>query len=417
MGLKDLFSIKKEGISTTPPQDEYSSKSKTEHPINFEQWGRDQATDLGGTPSVIQPALDSAYLHAKKKIMEDELQQQQRKAEVESYIVTLQKEKVDLEKKKINKKTELDHEERKIEEAREEITAIRNDPSRILKQPGSPIASFIIGLLIILFLTIYLFVFYSSAAFSAFFKVFDPGSIGIATAIFDAQALQKAFQEGFTEMILIITIPAVFLGLGYLIHRFSTAHNSTKLISFSKITALMLVTFAFDTILAYEITEKIYEVGRTNSFNDMPEFTLTMAFSDMRFWMIIFSGFVVYIIWGLVFNFVMEEYYKFDRVKVAIEELEKKIRDYKCTCKSIKKELDVMDTNITKIEGDIVKNKNKLTGTIVFHSDVALEINNFVRGWLAYMSFNKFSEKDKKEVVNIRDKYLLAIKNQFETIS
>ena len=41
--------------------------------------------------------------------------------------------------------------------------------------------------------------------------------------------------------------------------------------------------------------------------------------------MIIFSGFVVYIIWGFVFNFVMSEYYNLDKVRVAIEELEKKI--------------------------------------------------------------------------------------------
>lgn len=411
MGLKDLFSLKKDNVENVSSNDNERVSA-----ITFEQWGREQAEAMGGSPEVIHPALHAVYLRVKQKVMEDDILQQQRKAEVQSKIDVLLAENENLQQKKKNKDDELQHEERKIEDAKSEITAIKQDPSRVTKQQGSPRVSFIIGLVILCFLTVYLFVFYSSAAYSAFFKEFDPGSIGIATAIFDAQALNKAAHDGLMEIILIITIPAVFLGLGYLIHRFSNDTGSSKIAGYGKIGALMLVTFAFDTILAYEITEKIYEVIRANSFDSMPAFTLSMAFGDMRFWMIIFSGFVVYIIWGLVFNFVMQEYYKLDRVKVAIEELEKKIKDYKTTCKEIKQSIANIDTEISKNNGEIKKSQNALASSIVLHSDVRLEINNFVNGWIAYMAFKGFSDMDKRDVVSKKDAFLASISNQFETL-
>ena len=67
---------------------------------------------------------------------------------------------------------------------------------------------------------------------------------------------------------------------------------------------LFVVTFLFDAILAYLIDEKIYNLNKR--FED-PEFSLGYAIQDPSFWVIIFAGFVSYIIWGLVFDFVMKE--------------------------------------------------------------------------------------------------------------
>jgi peptidoglycan hydrolase CwlO-like protein len=413
MTIKDLFTIKQQNpiIANCPQTENVQTDS-----IDFTELGRQQAEAVGGHSNVFHPALLAAHYRIEQQVKQNEILQIQRKADIQSQIESLKTENDNLSNKKSQRNDELKHEERKIDEAKDEISAIRNNPSRILNESGSPVASFVIGLFIIVFLTIYLFVFYSSAAYSAFFKEFNPESIGIATAIFDSQALAKAIRDGFTEMILIITIPAVFLGLGYLIHRFSNDPKASKLSIFGKISALMLVTFAFDSILAYEITEKIYEVGRNNSFTEMPSFTFSMAFTDMRFWLIIFSGFVVYIIWGLVFNFVMKEYYKLDRVKVAIEELEKKIKEYKLTCKEIKRKIGDLDTMIYKNNGEIKKLEQRLSGTIVLRTDIELEINNFVNGWLAYMEFKHISENEKSEVVKIKTDYFNTISNQFKPL-
>lgn len=407
-----IFSSKKEKAGLPPILE---SQQTTDIVQAFNNFGKQRAEEMGGSPQIIHPMLHEVYMRIKQQVEKDEQKQTERKAELQSKIDLQQSELDNHEQKKFDKKKELDFEEHKIEEKKSEIAAIRQDPSRILKEKGSPIASFVIGLIIILFLTVYLFVFYSSAAYSAFFKEFTNGKMGIAAAIFDAQAIGKAMGDGIMEVILICTIPAVFLGLGYLIHRFSNDSSSKPVANFAKIGALIVVTFLFDTILAYEIVEKIYELQRAGSFTDMPPYNLSMAFVDVRFWTIIFSGFVVYIIWGLVFNFVMKEYYKLDRVKTTIDELEKKIADYKVRCKELKTDIAKEEESITTINGKIKELKNTMASTVVLKSDVRLGINEAVNGWIAYMTFHNFSDADKKLVIETKDAFLASIASQFET--
>lgn len=411
MVLKDLFRTNEPSQTISEPP------APVDENIDYNEYGKRQAEFLGGTPDVIYPSLHSVYLNVKRQIAKDEIEQTKRRSEIQSKIDILEGEIEKLKKRRTNKENELRCEEKLISELKELIVSIRKDPSKETGEKGFPKASFIIGLVIIVFLTIYLFVFYSSAAYSAFFKQFDPGHLGIATAIFDAQALSKAVRDGFTEMILIVTIPAVFLGLGYLIHRYSTDKTTKPITKVLKIGVLMLVTFAFDTILSYEICEKINSIVQQTSFNDMPDYKLSTAFTDVRFWMIIFSGFVVYVIWGFVFNFVMKEYYNLDKVRVTIDKYENMILDHNTTCKKLKEEIEKIDGEITKNESLKKTYENDQQSTIVLVSDVQLEINNFVSGWLSYMAYKIFSDEDKRKVINIKDAFLRTIINQHDTVN
>lgn len=410
MNLKSLFTTKNNKIESVNETD------LSMYLFDFKEYGKKQAQDLGGHPDVIHPALHATYLRVKQIIVNDKNKQQENQNKIQGEIDKLKSKNNELDNKKETKHKDLLFEEGKIEDAKSEISAINKDPSRILNEKGSPIASFIIGLIIILFLTIYLFVFYSSAAYSAFFKEFSPNALGIATAIFDPQALGKAYQDGVTEAILILTIPAVFLGLGYLIHRIKNDTNTKPIFNYLKMGALIVVTFAFDSILAYKITEEIYEIRRAGSFDPLPEFNVSLALYDIKFWTIIFSGFVVYLIWGLVFNFVMQEYYKLDRVKVAKDDLERKIKDYKTTCKSLKSDIEMIDSDISHNDGEIKRLESLKANGIISKADVQLEVNNFVTGWLSYMEYKNFPDSEKQQVIKIKDAFLAGISNQFVTI-
>lgn len=411
MVLKDLFRTNDHSQTVSEPP------SPVDENIDYKEYGKRQAESLGGTPDVIYPSLHSVYLNVRRQIAKDEIEQKRRRSEIQSKMDILEGEVEKLKKRRDSKENELRCEEKLISELKDLIASILKDPSKETGEKGSPKASFIIGLVIIAFLTIYLFVFYSSAAYSAFFKQFDPSQLGIATAIFDAQALGKAMRDGFTEMILIVTIPAVFLGLGYLIHRYSTDKTTKSITKVFKIGALMLVTFAFDTILAYEISEKIYSIVQQTSFENMPDYELSKAFTDIRFWMIIFSGFVVYVIWGFVFNFVMKEYYNLDKVRITIDKYENMIQEHNTTCKKLKEEIENIDGEITKNESLIKTHKNAQQSIIVLVSDVRLEIYNFVSGWLSYMAYRNFSEEDKRKVIKIKDDFLRIITNQHDKVN
>ena len=381
----------------------------------FFDFGKQRAEEMGGSPQIVLPMLHELFMLIKRQVEHDEQTQAERRAELQSKIDLQQAELDGYNQELSNLKKELEFEESKIERNKAEVVAIRQDPSRVLKEKGSPVASFIIGLVIILFLTVYLFVFYSSASYSAFFKDFNPGKIGVANAIFDAQAIGGAAREGAMAAVLICTIPAVFLGLGYLIHRFSNDSSSKPIANYAKIGALILVTFAFDSILAYDILEKIYDVQSQNSFTKMPPYSPSLAFRDIRFWTIIFSGFVVYIIWGFVFNFVMQEYYKLDRVSTAIGELENKIAEYKQRCKTIKQDIAQKEQQINATSARVKELNNTMVSTVVLKSDIRLGINEAVNGWIAYMNFHNFPDDDKREVIKTKDAFLSGISDQFET--
>ncbi len=326
---------------------------------------------------------------------------------IEQHRVKVQQEIEDLKGRKNQKNNDLEakekalvFEEKKIEDYKRKIADIRENPSQVLGGESPSKANFFIGLFIILMLTGYLFVFYSSASYSAFFKTFtiDDGAV---EAIFDAQALQKAWNQSWTELLLICLIPAVFLGLGYLIHRFSDNNKKEngnavkKTWSILKIVFLLIVTFLFDAILAYSIDEKIYDLNRI--ITD-PPFSVSIAASDVRFWLIIFSGFVVYVIWGLVFNFVMDAYYKLDRVGVSIRNYEDRIVASKKQCNTINNEIQALNNEIARLDAEISQKNVELDQNVIIVNEIHLAINDFVTGWLSYMTKLNYSESKISEV-------------------
>lgn len=349
--------------------------------LTYKQWGFQKAGELGGTLAGLHASLHIVYLDIKKKIIEDEIKQNELKQSHRIRIEHLKGENDKLNGIIQNENEKLNHEELKIEHLKEELANIKKHPETVTADPAVK-ASLIIGIVILLFLTIYLFIFYSSATYSAFFKDFTLNNIGVASSIFDPNAIGKAINDGFAELALILTIPFVFLGLGYLINKFQEQKGFGKIV---KVGSLILITFLFDTILAYGITEKIYNITKENSFDEIPAYSLKMAAFDVHFWTIIFAGFIVYIIWGFVFDFVMDSYAKIDKVKVEIDQLKLKIADSKIECKNIKQNIQTHNGNVLTNTAEIEKEKRIIDGVIVPITDVKLEIMNFQTGWLNFL--------------------------------
>lgn len=372
--------------------------------VNWKQEGWNSARNQNGGQTALKVCISRIYHNHKKALTEDRREQEIAKA---PYRVKLQEyiqqnefysSKIDT----LNTKS--------IPEARDKVSELKGDIRDIKKNPEEHIgtksekAGFVIGLVILTFLTLYLFVFYSSASYSAFFKEFTLNELGVADSIFDPQAITKALDDGTTELILILTIPFVFLGLGYLIHKFQEQKNNKKYV---QISLLIAVTFVFDAILAYEITAKIYDLNAANSFETMPKYDLQLAFQSVNFWLIIFAGFVVYLIWGFVFDFVMDTHYKMDKITVAINNKKEEIA-------SKNEAINQMKDEISKLE--FLKSKNnteiKQLNTIINHSNIIkpkqLEnsIHQFLDGWLEWLTSDRRSEKDKQSAHNMVDEFI-----------
>jgi hypothetical protein len=372
----------------------------------YQQWGHTQAGKVDASPNALPPCLQATYFNIRQKIAADEALQEERKIPIRKKMAEIEAKNADVDSQIKTAKGRLEVKENEIEKLSAEIANIKENPEQITGDSFAK-ASFWIGTIIIFLLTVYLFIFYSSAGYSAFFKNFKiEDAKNIVNSIFDAQAIVKAFSDGFTELILILTIPAVFLGLGFLIHKFSEQKNVSK---YFKIAGLVITTFIFDFIIAYEIVEKIYNIEREGLFQVMPDMTIKMAIKQINFWLIIFAGFVVYLIWGFVFDFVMVEYQKLDKVNHAIKNKEKKINEYSADCSNLKDKIQQLETQKNINIGEIEKLKIELGGIFVFIQEIKQDLGNFFTGWLSYMKNSGKDQMQIDECTNIFDKFLISI--------
>jgi len=394
------------------PQIESSSNSLLQNDnLTVERFGFNSARENNGSNIGLSICLNRIYLDHKKRVTEDDLQQAELKKPYKLKLHDLIVENEGFEKRieKI-KKEEIVFVNNKIDQLKNKISEIKAKPEELTGDKSGK-ASFYIGLIILSFLTIYLFIFYSSASYSSFFKEFQISELGIANSIFDPQALSKALNEGFTELVLILTIPAVFLGLGYLIHKFQEIKGIKK---YFYITFLVGVTFIFDSIIAYEICEKIYNIKRTNSFTEIPEYSLSYAFKSINFWLIIFAGFVVYLIWGLVFDFTIESHEKLDKVRIAISNLNDEIQSQEKIIDKLNLDINQLEEKENKNKAEIKKLTELIEHTTIIPKEFEQYLFHFMQGWLHWMSANLKNQTQQLECENTLKSFMNNNIKQFE---
>ncbi|SEO16310.1 hypothetical protein SAMN05216436_1408 [bacterium A37T11] len=373
MEIKKLFATRKpEQADFVVSQDEEQDEQKVR--VTYYQSGYGAALKAMGNPLNFKACLENVYASFEQQCRDQEIQQQKLK---QPYI-----------EEKNRKQSELKITEAAIsifDEKRQQVTEKMNiakhDLENVKHQPEKygldstkkPQAQFYIGLLLLVPISIYLFVFYISATYSAFFKDFSNDSI--SAAIFDAQAFNKAIQAGWLEGILVLTIPSVFLGLGYIIHMVQKGKGIKNVL---RLIALFMVTFLFDGLLAYQIEKKIYEFNKTL---DSSPYNLKIALGEAEFWMIIFAGFVVYIIWGLVFDITMKEHENLDKIKGFIKTKLTELQQLEVDKNEMTDEINNLRKKSVEITGKISELQTIIDGFIVNLKQYLLYHNQYKEGW------------------------------------
>jgi hypothetical protein len=308
--IQQLFSLKK---AEEPKVDlfENQEEDREQIRITYYQSGWAASVKATGKPIVLRACLQNLFSSFEDQCRKQKLEQERLK---QPYKEEQEKERTELKKCEIAigvyEKKEQDIESL-IQEKNQHIVDVKHNPGKYIDEGKGMKAQFYVGLFMILPITLYLLVFYISASYSAFFKDFSDDSL--SAAIFDANSFTNSFKASWLEGLLVVTIPFVFMGLGYVIHM--TQKNKKGFKNGLRIAALYLLTFSFDALLAYQIEKKIYDFNKTlNS----PPYNLRIALGEAEFWMIIFAGFVVYVIWGLVFDYVMKEYENMDKIRMFI---------------------------------------------------------------------------------------------------
>ena len=422
--IRNLFKVKSTQVEKIEPihNGKFIEPTVDERKQTYHDAGFNDSSKNNGNPRSLEICLNA--IHA--KFQNEESQNKHKQEDLKKPFFKEQGEK-ETELKGLN--VTLENRERQIIEEQEKIkgvkTKIEDLELKISKLPENPgyfgvdankgaSVKFWIGIMLLVPITLYLFTFYISTSYSAFFKTFDPDATVIGS-ILDANAFEKAWEDGAIEGLFVTLIPFVFLGLGYLIHMFS---ENKKMVNYFKVGLLIVVTFIFDAILAYQIEYKLYEINKTF---DSPPFDLSIALSTVEFWGIIFAGFLVYIIWGLVFDFIMKEHKERDKIKNAqdqtrrdIKIIEKRIDEHNKVIEVLRNEISSLKELIEKVKGRIRELQNIIDGIIIPSKEYVLYASEYLQGWTTLINSKiVLPENEKTPLVNsckdIYDSHLTAV--------
>lgn len=394
-GIKNLFG----GHNTPHPATHQGTVGGvTKKPDEtYAQWGTKYAGHVGGDNKALQPALDLVLLTEKQRQTKDEHLQAALKAKYQEDIETNENKIKAEEQTKAGYLGEKQKLQDKIEKLNTEIEKIKEGKGN--KHLAK--VKFYLFAIITLGLGIYLYLFYGSAAYSAFFG--DSESIqSVSEALFNSLAFKLAWAHGALNFFLILLFPTIFVALGVMLHNFSQEEGYFK---YLKILALLFVAFIFDSLLAYKISEMFYIPTM-----EAPKYTLSMAFESGDFWFVIFCGFVSYIIWGLVYGQMMACYEEMTEGRITINRLNRQIEN-------LNKQIAEIDSKIQNSEEIIRDFKNKIEQlrrdlnqmTIIHFGDVKKSLNEFITGWWGYLKLVGKEGAEKEEATNIFNNFMASI--------
>lgn len=390
--IKDIFKLK--SITQIKEEDRSHEEEREQIRITYWQSGYGASSKASGDPLTFRTGLHNLYNSFEDQCRKQSNEQLKLK---QPFVEQQEKKRTELKKREtiINiseeQKIEIENE---IKEKKFEIINVKQNPEEYgIDADKKPKAQFYIGLVLLLPITIYLFVFYISASYSAFFKNFESDSL--TAAIFDANAFSKAVSDGWLEGIFVGTIPFVFMGLGYLVHMFQKSKEKGSII---KLGALFILTFLFDVILAYLIEKKIFDYDKELGDKFSPE----IAIQSVNFWGIIFAGFVVYIIWGLVFDFVMKEHENVDKIKGFIRNKKEELNDLLQAKNTLVDKINEIKQEITGIKGEISELQSKIDGFIFPIKEYLHYHYQYKEGW--YQAINAELALPNKEKTELRNR-------------
>lgn len=357
--------------------------------VSLTQYGFQSATNSQSNPESIDGYLNKVYDKFLEDQKLDEIGVKSRISRLRDEIILEKSKKNDFQAEiNIGKANKVDK-ENEIQELELERVDIRNGEGEM----GDD-TSFIIGAFITILLTLYLFVFYSSSGYSSFYGI-KQGSLGFI----NANVFLEALNRGGGVFALIILFPVIFLGLGFLIH--NALEVNKKLVkegksqSFILISLLLFITFIADAFIGYKISQGVhnneFDAGRTNEL-----WNFNMIFSDINFYLVLILGFVVYVIWGFLLNYVLSHSYlktENEKTKIMLENISNRIQEKR-------NELNVIFSKIAKTESDIlscdakIEDKEKLinsyqTGDYPINiSTLKAAIGEFMGGWQYFTNGN-----------------------------
>ena len=394
--VKNLFQPKKATVAPMASQTAtITSNFGRQQGETYVAFGKRICSITLGSQTSLAASLQRVFFSEKQAQINDKALQAKKKQEIQNKITNIDSDIKAKQSSIDNSKIKIDNLNNKVSNLKADLEQAKIKNGEVNKSNQTKLY---IGSVILTILTVYLFIFYSSTFYSAFFRDFASGNITVGTAMFDAQALPQSLNEGFGQLLFICTAPIIFMGLGFALHFFSIQTGKVK---YLKSGAILLITFVFDCILAYLIAKKIYQVEELMSLSPMPPFSVSEAIVDVNVWAVIFCGFIVYIIWGIVFDLTITAYEglrsnkaEIARIEAALDNLSNQITTEQQAIVNTQAQIDILTNDKKKLEVSLNEN-------VFFDTNIIKQaLTDFHSGWIATMAFLGKSQTEQNEDQN-----------------
>ena len=366
-----------------------TKKEKAIHQIeyvNLQEFGYEKSGNVKGDPEIytsyLNRMLNGDLVDEKASgLNEDE------KPEMRSKLKQLEA-KLD-EAKSNNEETNLLIKEKqdKVDVRREELLDLHKkyekDPEALKKETFSPF-KYAINLFLLVMLTGYLFFFYVSAAYKALYTDFEKIAEGIAAGIGTGSIMPKPAElaEAIQYNYLLFLVPFVFYAFGWAFHIILEMKHKYKFVFLG---ALITITFVVDFLIALLIHNNIEYAKEL-----MGLATKSWA-ANPAFYVILFLGFIVYVLWSILLDSLFREWAK----RRIVQNLKKIIKHLRDDIKVLQERLIPEEP----IRFDIANIREDL-GTVIL-GNLKSYIDQFTTGWISYLSPQNLKEV-KVKILNIK---------------
>jgi hypothetical protein len=339
--------------------------------VNLYHFGYEKAGNAKGDPDTYL-----AYLNriANGDLVEENYKglTDDEKKERREQIKVLEKQQSEIEATNSKVENDIKEKDKKIDDLRQELLKIKDvhnaDHEKLKRETFSPF-KFSINLVLLIMLSGYLFFFYVSAAYKALYtgyeKIADNIALGIGTGSIMPQPreLSDAMQYNF----LLFLVPFVFYAFGWAFHVLLELNQKIKALY---IGLLIAVTFTVDLLIALLIH------GNTETAKDLMGLPTTPWFHSPTFYIILFLGFLVYIIWSLLLDSMLREW---DKLKVSA---------------NIKKIIRHLNKDISRLKTKLIPIQEIKDQIAIYREDVSTVmignlkkyIDQFSSGWMSFLS-------------------------------
>jgi hypothetical protein len=339
--------------------------------VSLSDFGYEKSGAVKGDPDIYQ-----SYL---KRIMNGDLVESNYKGIPEedrigkrTELTKLEKELNGIEKENGKYDKEIVEKKGKIEEYRQKLLDLhetRSKNSEKTKKETFSTFKFSINLFILLMLSGYLFFFYVSAAYKALYVDFEGIAENIAQGMGMGSIMPGPYElsEALSYNFLLFLVPFVFYAFGWAFHVILEMKHKARIFFLG---LLIAVTFTVDFLLAMII------FNNTEMARELMGLQSARWTQSSTFYIILFLGFLVYIVWSILFDSLLREWDKGQisrNIKNIISHLLKDVKlleEKKTDTKSLKEKMSVLREEI---------------GTVMF-GNLKSYIDQFSTGWLSYLA-------------------------------